>query len=339
MKRLLFLLLFLSACQTSPDKEAVSQPEDSLSVSTAKNEAKAALVLQSTLVDSATAPGDSAEDWPDSWPQEEWQEPAPPSYTSREVVKTAKWQQVGKGMEYALLPAPLKCSIGDSQIDVLRIDPMAVNIRLKSARFEDGQKQTADAWGRDHQLLALINAGMFNLSNGMTCTGMMRDYEQVNNPTLNGSYNLVAAFNPKDSSDPAFRFIDLRCEDWDMWKDRYHSYVQGIRIVDCNRKNRWSKQEKFWSMVLLGRDSKGRALFIFSRSPYRVHDLANMLLDLPIDLQQLMYLEGGPESSFWLSTPTLSVTKMGSYETDFMLSDDNDDFWGIPNIIAVSQKP
>lgn len=334
MKQLFPLLLFLCACGTGPATEQ--------KLATIEDSAKALPAgpvpeftnANTTLIEES--PGAAAE--VDEWPETSWQDVPPPSYQQGKLIASVDWQQVQQGVDYALIPAPMICNIADSKIDVLRIDPKAVDIRLLSADFEGGQKQTAEDWGEKHQLLAMVNAGMFDLSNGMTCTGMMRDYDQVNNPNLTGTYNLVAAFNPKDPSDPAFRFIDLRCEDWNLWKDRYHSYVQGIRIVDCNRKNRWSRQEKFWSMVLLGRDSKGNVLFIFSRSPYRVHDLSNMLLQLPIDLQQLMYLEGGPEASFWLNSPALKVGKMGSYETDFMLTDDNQDFWGIPNIIAVKAK-
>ena len=69
-------------------------------------------------------------------------------------------------------------------------------------------------------------------------------------------------------------------------------------MVRCERTNVWSKQEKYWSTVAIGIDSKGRALFLFARTPYAVHDFIDMMLALPIDLQRCMYLEGRSRGKF-----------------------------------------
>ena len=51
-----------------------------------------------------------------------------------------------------------------------------------------------------------------------------------------------------------------------------------------------------------------------------------------------MYLEGGPEASFYLSHNELMIEKMGSYETGFNENDDNNEFWQIPNVIGITKK-
>ena len=91
-------------------------------------------------------------------------------------------------------------------------------------------------------------------------------------------------------------------------------------------------------MVLLGEDVKGRILFIFVRSPYRVSDFISIVSGMSLQLTRLMYLEGGPEASFCLNHPTLSVSKMGSYETGFNENDNNTVFWDIPNVIGIKRK-
>lgn len=326
-------LCCLAACQTSTERHT-SQSE---------------VPQHTSKPDSAKAAGDrvisvrdSVIDWEEDWQVTgDWDElpsEAPLHFETRPTSKTIVWDSVGTGLSYALIAAPLISSVGDSEIDVLRIDPEKVTLTLLSARWDGKGKRTAADWASQSGALALINAGMFDLTDGLTNTGYMRSGQHINNATINTTYNLVAAFGPKEPGLPDFRFIDLRCVRWEDWRDKYESYVQGIRIVDCNRKNRWSKQEKFWSMALLGSDSQGHLLFIFCRSPYRVHDMANMLLELPIDLQQLMYLEGGPEASFYLGTPLKQLAKAGSYETDFWPDDSNDRLWAIPNLIAVLKK-
>jgi uncharacterized protein YigE (DUF2233 family) len=109
-------------------------------------------------------------------------------------------------------------------------------------------------------------------------------------------------------------------------------------MVDCNQKNRWSQQNKKWSMVVIGMDKDGNALFIFTRSPYSVHDFINILLKSSLKLYNAMYLEGGPEASFYLNHKGIKVEKMGSYETGFNKNDDNKEFWEIPNIIGITKK-
>ena len=56
-------------------------------------------------------------------------------------------------------------------------------------------------------------------------------------------------------------------------------------------------------MVLWGMDTEGNVLWIFTRSPFTVHDFANTLLSLNLKIDKLMYLEGGPEASFYLNHP------------------------------------
>ncbi len=53
-----------------------------------------------------------------------------------------------------------------------------------------------------------------------------------------------------------------------------------------------------------------------------------------------MYLEGGPEASLHVQTPGKTVRRIGSYETGFNENDDNDRYWGLPNVIGVvAPKP
>ena len=91
-------------------------------------------------------------------------------------------------------------------------------------------------------------------------------------------------------------------------------------------------------MVSLGIDGKGNILFLFTRSPYSVHDFINALLRLDIDIQRAMYLEGGPEASLYLKTSQKEMALFGSYETGFNENDNNNRFWSIPNVIGISFK-
>lgn len=253
--------------------------------------------------------------------------------------ETISWLHLETGLDYASMASPVKSSHGDSKIDVLRIDPDYFSFELQCMEQKKTGNKKIDQICKENNLLAALNAGMFKLEgNFQTCTGYMKNGSYVNNPTLNPSYKTVFAFNPKDTSKPKATLVDLTCEDWAAAKSTYTSFSQGIRMVNCEGKATWQASEKKWSMVLLGEDAAGNILFIFCRSPYKVLDYTNILLNTDLHIKRLMYLEGGPEASFYLNHPKQSVQKMGSYETAFNENDNNTVYWELPNVIGIKRK-
>lgn len=259
------------------------------------------------------------------------------TFEKRTVSGNLDWEEVDKGLLWVEAEAPIKASVGDSKISILRIDPELYQFELLSAKTKNRQNLAVDGWAEKFGLIAVVNAGMYQ-KDYKTNVGYMKNYDFVNNSHMQKDYNLMAAFNPKSDGVPPFQLIDLGCQDWDDWKDKYNSFTQSIRMIDCNQENKWSKQERFWSMVTIGTDKEGHVLFIFTRTPYRVHDFTNMILQLPLNIDRLMYLEGGPEASIYLNHKGKLVEKMGSYESGFNSADDNYHFWKLPNVIGVKKK-
>jgi hypothetical protein len=257
--------------------------------------------------------------------------------TGMQKVPVVNWKKVDTGLYIASIDSPLKSPIGDSKITILKINPRYYNFKLISAKEKNEPNKTAKEWAKSRDLAAVINAGMFQ-KDFKTNVGFMKNYDFINSGRLN-KYKAVTAFNRKTPDVPEFQIIDLKCQDWNILKTQYHSFVQGIRMIDCRQKNRWSPQEKKWSMVVIGMDKKGNALFIFTRSPYSVHNFINILLQLPLSIYNAMYLEGGPEASFYLNHKGIEMQRFGSYETGFNLDDGNNSYWPIPNVIGIQKKP
>ncbi|QWX83365.1 phosphodiester glycosidase family protein [Cellulophaga sp. HaHaR_3_176] len=247
-----------------------------------------------------------------------------------------EWKKIDEGLFYTEYLAPKKSTLGDSKISILKISPKLYNFNIHSAKEHKQSVRTAANWAKEKNQIAVINAGMY-MRDYATNLGYMKNFDFVNNNRLN-SDNTIAAFNRKNDSVPEFQIIDLKCQNWESLKNQYNSFTQSIRMMDCNQTNRWGQQSKKWSMVVIGKDKQGNALFIFVRSPYSVHDFIDILSKSSLDLYNLMYLEGGPEASFYLNHNGTTVEKMGSYETDFNENDDNNQYWGIPNVIGISKK-
>jgi len=323
----LFLLLNLGLL-LSPISCNTTNKEDSIR---SKEEAK-----QPATIDTAITQEAKDTSWEYLDENEALPTPEIPKFSPNKTAQPLKWKHLVEGLDYTIADAPIKCSIGDSKIRIVRVDANKLDLKLLAVNnLNTNEMQSAKTYCQKYNLVGAINTSMF--SHTMASVGYMKTYNQVNNGNLNKDKSIIA-FHPKQKGTPAFNIIDLGCDDWEEEKDKYHSYIQNIRMIDCQQNIKWSKQEKFWSTACLGMDGKGRALFIHTRSPYRVHDLCRMLLQLPIDLKRCCYLEGGPESTLYLNYGGIEINSFGSYETDFNEDDLNNTQWQIPNVLGFTIK-
>jgi len=277
-------------------------------------------------------------DW-DSPDTTTYEEEIMPVYSLGKPVAQLRWRELVPGMEYVEAPSFIRCTnIGDNIIRIVRADMKKLKLKLLCADQLDTGSMTADVWGRHYGMLAVINASMYG-SDLYSSTGYMKNGKYINNKRFNKAYKAIVVFDPFENSLPYFQIIDTDCQpDWKALVKKYRVASQGLRMIDCNRVNRWSKQAKYWSTACIGEDSAGRVLFIHSRTPYMVSDLNKILLTLPLDIRNVMYVEGGPESSLYVNAGGMEIKSFGSYETDFNLNDDNDQYWEIPNVIAIGNK-
>ncbi|NOY58340.1 MAG: phosphodiester glycosidase family protein [Calditrichaeota bacterium] len=247
------------------------------------------------------------------------------------------WERIDEGLFIGEFISQQKSIVGDSKIVIIKINPDKYLFKLLSSRELNVPNMTAAEWCKKYRLIGAINAGMFQ-ADGKTNVGYMKNYNFINNPKINPKYKSVAAFNPLDNKRPLFRIYDLDIHDAREIIDTYNIVVQNLRLIKRPGKNRWSPQKKKWSEAALGEDKEGNVLFIFSSSPYSMHDFNNILLKLPIGIVAAQHLEGGPEASLYFSYKGKTIQLFGSYETNFNENDSNNSYWPIPNIIGISKK-
>jgi hypothetical protein len=248
------------------------------------------------------------------------------------------WQSLAPGMDLGMFAASQPSSSGDSRITVLRIDPDLWSLEfIGQSLTGESSGQTARRWSKEHQLTAAINAGMF-ATDYSTHLGYLRFRDHLNNDHVN-AYQSVAAFDPRREGLPRFRIFDLDNPGVSM--DRilqdYASAIQNLRLIQRPGINRWSQQDKKWSEAALGEDESGRILFIFSRSPFTMHDFNNELLGLDIGLVAAQHLEGGPQAQLYIYNGKLKFEISGSHGTSFQ-DDDISSAWPIPNVLGVRPR-
>lgn len=263
-------------------------------------------------------------------------DPAP--LTAAELAADdADWRALEPGLELRAFAAPQPATHGDGLIVVLRIDPAAFEFVLLASHVEGVEDMTASEWAAREDLVAAINAGMFEAAPAHRPVGFTRINGVDLNPRLSAD-NTLAAFGARDAGEPGFRLIDRGCDDLDALRPAYDNLLQSIRMISCNGANVWSQQDRRWSTAALAVDEQGRALFVHVRSPYSVHDLIDMLQALPLDIDRAMYLEGGPEATLYARANGVELERFGSYETGFYESDGNDRAWPLPNVIGVRRR-
>lgn len=252
------------------------------------------------------------------------------------IAQNSIWKQVDKGLFVGEFISQQKSIVGNSKIFIIKINPKIYSIRLLSSSELNVPKMTVKEWAKKYKLIAVINAGMFK-ADGKTHVGFMKNFNFIDNPKILSTYQSVAAFNPINKNKPIFRIYDTDIYDIEKIIKSYNTVIQNLRLIKRPAKNRWTQQYKKWSEAALGEDNEGNMLFIFSRSPYSMHDFNSILINSQIGIVCLQHLEGGPEASLYFSYKNKTLELSGSYETNFNENGNNDSYWPIPNVIGIER--
>jgi uncharacterized protein YigE (DUF2233 family) len=246
------------------------------------------------------------------------------------------WKEVDQELYIGEFAHPKRPDISGSIITIVKIDPRFYSFKLLCASEHGKMKMTVKQWCQKHNLIAAINAGMYQ-QDGIRNVGYMKNFSHINNSKLNPTHKAVLAFNPIESTLPEIQIIDLKCQDFEKLRDKYQTLVQSIRMISCQQENMWRKQGKTWSMAVFGIDNSGNALFIFTESPHSGHDFANILLSLPISIYNAMYLEGGQDAALYFSANGVEFERIGRptmpNQTDGIPRDRS-----VPNVIGIVKK-
>jgi len=156
----------------------------------------------------------------------------------------------------------------------------------------DSRPRTAAQWCRERRLAVAINMGMFE-TDRRTNTGYARSPGYVNNGHWAGKYKAALGFGPLKKGVPALAMADLDDPSAKARLVDYGTVIQNLRLIKAGR-SVWEQQERRWSEAAVGVDRQGRLLFIFSRYPYTMKELNDILLALPLAIDSAMHMDGGP---------------------------------------------
>ena len=247
------------------------------------------------------------------------------------------WKELTPGLWYAGFEWLQAADRAKLDISVLRIDPGHYRFRLLSASEQEDRRRTIKGWVHEFDLTAGINAGMF-WKDLRTSTGFMKNFEHQNNSIIHQDYGAFFAFNPVSAAVPPVALIDRELNP--EWKSRIQDYwtvVQNYRMISLDRENAWMQSQKKYSVAAVGMDRDGLVLFIFSRQPSSIHDLNRALLDLPINIRNCMFVEGGSVASMYVKSEAMEREWAGVHKNTFW-SEVPGSMAQIPNVIGIVAK-
>lgn len=249
------------------------------------------------------------------------------------------WETLESGMDLARVTADPQDGGRPLEIVLLRFDPTRFQFRLYAATENGGKARSLPAWADAEDLVAAINAGMY-LPDGLTNTGYLRIGEHLNNPRVVGRFGAFFVADPlpdpvQDQPLPGAALLDRSQDSWETLLPHYRMVVQNYRLISAGRKLLWNPGGPKHAVAAVGRDGEGRLVFIHCREPVSGVDLGNLLLEMPVDIRVVMYVEGGTQAGLLARSKRLSTIWMGRHPADFWTSGNVDA--PLPNIIGVKR--
>jgi len=254
------------------------------------------------------------------------------------VVDYTNWTPLTRGMEYREMTAPIKSSIGDSKISILRMERGLFDFNIFSATKFDSIPRDLHNWADTFDLNVVFNAGMYNLSKPLKSRAYLKTGGHINNGTVIENFNLMLAMSPTVKKRDNVEILDLTCENFNEMNHEFNSYAQGLRMIDCNGSPMfWKKKIQSCSMLIAAEGEDGKFYLIFCRSPYTHNQMIQFMVDMPYGLRNAIYLEGGPETSLLIDVNGHCIEKVGSWVSTTWERDDNNHFWRLPNVVGVKK--
>jgi hypothetical protein len=251
-----------------------------------------------------------------------------------------EWRMLASGLELREFLIPDQ--VGDLEgrqggMAVLRINPDQYDVALGSA-LSAGRTRSMQEWAHSSRFVAVINAGMFRADDRMRSTGYMRNAQVEVNSYIHPNYGAFLAFNPRNPALPPLRWVDRKTEtDWQNVIAAYDGVIQNYRLISRERENLWEQSEYRHSGAAIAMDQGGRLLFIHCRARLSLHEFAQALLDLPLDLIGAMYVEGGADAAMYVDVNGFVGRFVGEYRSDFFQGS-NRNFWPAPNVLGIRSK-
>lgn len=242
-------------------------------------------------------------------------------------LQGGSWRELASGFslrEYS------RVSGGSAELVVLKMNPANCEIVLCSASLDGESPHTPMQWASEHNLIAVINAGMY-LPDGLTSTAYLRSGDKTNNGRIAEKYGSFFVSSPRRSGLPAAALLDRDADDWKDLLPQYDFVVQNFRLIGPDGAQHWPENGPRHSIAAVGMNEQGEIFFLHCETPVNVHEFVRMLREESgLNLTRAMYVEGGAQAVLGVWTPSEKLYRVGRHPANFL-------FGGpvLPNVLGV----
>ncbi|MBO4300894.1 MAG: phosphodiester glycosidase family protein [Desulfovibrio sp.] len=241
------------------------------------------------------------------------------------------WRELEPGLHYG----EFQLESDNASLTVLRIDPAHFDFVLCARSQYGGPGRTLRQWGEEQDLTAAINASMY-LPDGSTSTGYMRQDGHVNNGRMVRRFGAFFVAGPAAPALPEARIVEKEEPQWREILNNYRVVIQNYRMISGDRRILWSPGGPLYSISAVAEDSGGNILFLHCRRPVEAYALARQLLQLPLNIRTVMYVEGGGQAGLLVRSTALTHEEGGLSLSEFLITGNLRAT--LPNVLGVRRK-
>ena len=230
--------------------------------------------------------------------------PALDAFAQEKII----WRQLRPGLEFTLIPAEKIVRSGNTNIAALRVDPNLFSFKVFMA--PEGEKGfSANEWLLRKNALAVFNAGQYAADHsylGLLVVG--------GKPLGHVASKLEALFlaEPSDAALPKARVVDLRYTAFDLRINPYKQAAQSHMLLDRFGQIRVRRSPLVANRTTVAEDTLGRIIIMVSEGGHTLWELADFLKKLPLDLREVMSMDGAGESQLAIRTNGFRYKQFGS---------------------------
>ncbi len=250
------------------------------------------------------------------------------------------WVEVRARLEVAEVTSPGSGGVEAWSLVAVRADPERFEVVVLAAGPGEGSGgMTAEDWAREHDLVLVANAGMYE-EDERTPVGYVRSHGRRVGRSWRKDYGAALVAGPGERGRAAL--LDASCDGPLAAAARgYAQVLQGMRLLTCRGENTFRPGGRRAVRLAVGVDGEGRLLFVFHRTPVTGYDFVEHVRAAGLDARRLMYLEGGSEARLFVREEAGEVRAGGLGSNAFWrwAGLPGGDPLVIPNVLGLRLRP
>jgi|SRR5439155_20985303 len=224
------------------------------------------------------------------------------------------WRTIRPGAEFATLRGDPYCKHGPATIAALRLDPARVRLRVRHySLLPEGRPLNIAQWQAATGALAVFNAGQYY--EDYSYMGLLVSDGRVVSRRVHPDFKAALVSVPV-AGPPTTRVLDLSREPLDPDSLPWREVAQSFMLFDRSGELRIRRSDRIANRTAVGEDRHGRLLVLTSEGAYTLADFAALLRKAPLDLDQVMSMDGGYEAELCVRTEGFRYASFGRWRND-----------------------